>query len=234
MPIGVLDKRKVTLHYGLIFNHCTPARPKPARRASHNRPATLPPSSPWACTARRLGPTLPGLAAQTGSGLSQISILFSARAFGYLVGSVATGRLYDRLSGNRVMAVMLASHDGRHDRGPGDRRSCRCLWVVFLFLGITEAGVDVGGNTLIVWRHGARVGPFMNAMHFCYRRRRLYCAHRRRPGHPAERRHHLGVSGIGVADAAGGHLGGVGRPARGRPPRTSRRGWAHPSRGRFF
>ena len=34
--------------------------------------------------------------------------MFSARAFGYLVGSVATGRLYDRLSGNRVTAVMLA------------------------------------------------------------------------------------------------------------------------------
>ena len=114
-----------------------------------------------------LGPTLPGLAAQTGSGLSQISILFSARALGYLVGSVATGRLYDRLSGNRVMAVMLALMMVGMIAAPAVAL-LPLLVGVFLFLGITEAGVDVGGNTLIVWRHGARVGPFMNAMHFCY------------------------------------------------------------------
>ena len=114
-----------------------------------------------------LGPTLPGLAAQTGSGLSQISILFSARALGYLVGSVATGRLYDRLSGNRVMAVMLALMMVGMIAAPAIAL-LPLLVGVFLFLGITEAGVDVGGNTLIVWRHGARVGPFMNAMHFCY------------------------------------------------------------------
>ena len=109
-----------------------------------------------------LGPTLPGLAAQTGSGLSQVSILFS-----YLVGSVATGRLYDRLSGNRVMAVMLALMIAGMVAAPAIPL-LPLLAGVFLFLGITEAGVDVGGNTLIVWRHGARVGPFMNAMHFCY------------------------------------------------------------------
>ena len=114
-----------------------------------------------------LGPTLPGLAAQTGSGLSQVSILFSARAFGYLAGSVATGRLYDRLSGNRVMAVMLLLMMAGMVAAPAIAL-LPLLAIVFLFLGVTEAGVDVGGNTLIVWRHGARVGPFMNAMHFCY------------------------------------------------------------------
>lgn len=114
-----------------------------------------------------LGPTLPGLAAQTGSGLSQVSALFSARAFGYLVGSVATGRLYDRLSGHRVMAIMLALMVAGMIVVPAIPL-LPLLAAVFWFLGITEAGVDVGGNTLIIWRHGARVGPFMNAMHFCF------------------------------------------------------------------
>ena len=72
-----------------------------------------------------LGPTLPGLAAQTGSGLSQISVLFSARAFGYLMASVATGRLYDRLPGHRVMAVMLALMAVGMMVVPRSR-SCRC------------------------------------------------------------------------------------------------------------
>ncbi len=114
-----------------------------------------------------LGPTLPGLAAQTGSELNQVSILFSARAFGYLMASVATGRLYDRLPGHRVMAVMLALMAVGMIVVPAIPL-LPLLAVVFWFLGVTEAGVDVGGNTLIVWRHGARVGPYMNAMHFCF------------------------------------------------------------------
>ena len=117
--------------------------------------------------AAALGPTLPDLAAQTGSALSQVSILFSARAFGYLLGSVAIGRLYDRLVGHRVMAVMLVLMMTGMVAVPAVPL-LPLLVGVFLFLGISEAGVDVGGNTLIVWRHGARVGPFMNAMHFCF------------------------------------------------------------------
>jgi len=117
--------------------------------------------------AAALGPTLPGLAAQTGSELSQVSILFSARAFGYLVGSIATGRLYDRLTGHRVMAVMLVLMIVGMIAVPAVPL-LPLLALVFCFLGVTEAGVDVGGNTLIVWRHGARVGPFMNAMHFSF------------------------------------------------------------------
>jgi fucose permease len=117
--------------------------------------------------AAALGPTLPDLAEQTGSALSQISVLFSARAFGYLLGSVAIGRLYDRLAGHRVMAVMLLLMMGGMIAVPAVPL-LPLLVGVFLFLGISEAGVDVGGNTLIVWRHGARVGPFMNAMHFCF------------------------------------------------------------------
>ena len=117
--------------------------------------------------AAALGPTLPGLAAQTGSELNQVSILFSARALGYLMASVATGRLYDRLSGHRVMALMLALMAVGMIVVPAIPL-LPLLAAVFWFLGITEAGVDVGGNTLIVWRHGARVGPYMNAMHFCF------------------------------------------------------------------
>jgi FHS family Na+ dependent glucose MFS transporter 1 len=117
--------------------------------------------------AAALGPTLPDLAAQTGVALSQVSILFSARAFGYLLGSVAIGRLYDRLAGHRVMAIMLLLMMAGMIAVPAVPL-LPLLVAVFLFLGITEAGVDVGGNTLIIWRHGARVGPFMNAMHFCF------------------------------------------------------------------
>jgi fucose permease len=36
---------------------------------------------------------------------------------------------------------------------------------VALLLGGAQAGVDVGGNTLLVWLHRQRVSPFMNGLH---------------------------------------------------------------------
>ena len=46
-----------------------------------------------------LGPTLPLLAAQTHSSLSQISILFTVNSLGYIGGSLLSGRMYDRYPG---------------------------------------------------------------------------------------------------------------------------------------
>src|SRR5262249_32084038 len=39
---------------------------------------------------------------------------------------------------------------------------------VMLVLGTAEGAVGVGGNALLVWVHGSRVAPFMNALHFAY------------------------------------------------------------------
>jgi fucose permease len=45
------------------------------------------------------------------------------------------------------------------------------LWLlvgVLLVLGIAEGTLDVGGNTLLVWVHRHKVGPFMNGLHFFF------------------------------------------------------------------
>ena len=114
-----------------------------------------------------LGPTLPGLAAHTGTTLGQISVLFMAQQGGYLAGTFAGGRLYDRVPGHPVlvgvlltMALMLAlapvmSH-------------LATLCVVLAVLGLAVGVLDVGGNTLLVWTHGRGVAPFMNGLHFCF------------------------------------------------------------------
>ncbi|HZT34858.1 MAG TPA: MFS transporter, partial [Nitrososphaera sp.] len=54
-----------------------------------------------------LGPTLPALAEQTHVSVSAISYLFTVRSFGFLLGSLFGGRLFDRLRGHQVMAVMI-------------------------------------------------------------------------------------------------------------------------------
>src|SRR5215472_6634420 len=47
-------------------------------------------------------------------------------------------------------------------------RTLGVLLAVMLVLGTAEGAVGVGGNALLVWVHGSRVAPFMNALHFAY------------------------------------------------------------------
>src|SRR4029079_19394313 len=94
-------------------------------------------------TSASLGPTLLGLSAQTGSSLSEISYLFTARAFGYLMGSFIGGRLFDRLPGHRAMAVALIVIAVLLASVP----EIPLLWLliaVLLAVGVMEALVDVG------------------------------------------------------------------------------------------
>ena len=114
-----------------------------------------------------LGPTLGDLAENTQTQLSQVSLLFTATSLGYLLGSFLSGRLYDRSPGHPVMAAglfVLAAMLGLVPLAP-------LLWLLvaaFVVLGVAQAAVDVGGNTLLVWIHGDKVPPFMNGLHFCF------------------------------------------------------------------
>lgn len=112
-----------------------------------------------------LGPTLPGLASQTETSLGRISLLFTAMAVGYLAGSLLAGRLYDRIPGNPLMAaglLVMATTLAATPLVPW----LSLLIPVMVLLGAAQGAVDVGGNALLVWVHGARVGPFMNGLHF--------------------------------------------------------------------
>jgi len=114
-----------------------------------------------------LGPTLPGLAAQVHRNDADISYLFVLRAFGFFVGSLLSGRFYDRMSGHGVMAAMIISMSVTLAWMPV-AGTLGVLLSVMLLLGIAEGALGVGGNALLVWVHQSRVAPFMNALHFCY------------------------------------------------------------------
>lgn len=114
-----------------------------------------------------LGPTLPALAEHTGTDLKEISFLFTARSLGYLFGSFAGGRLFDRLPGHWVMSGFIALAAGMLVLVP----VMPLLWLltaVLFITGVAQAGVDVGGNTMLVWVHQGNVGPFMNGLHFFF------------------------------------------------------------------
>ncbi len=114
-----------------------------------------------------MGPSLPTLASHTSSTLDRIGLLFVADSLGYLIGSLGGGRLYDRLPGHRLMAAMLLLMGFAAVAIP----LASILWWLLLFgflIGLGKGAVDVGCNTLLQWLHGARVGPYMNGLHFAY------------------------------------------------------------------
>jgi FHS family Na+ dependent glucose MFS transporter 1 len=114
--------------------------------------------------ASALGPTLPSLAEQTGVQLKQASLLFTAVNLGYLLGALTSGRLYDRRLGHIVMVSGLLAAAALMALVP-EMTLLVLLALVMLLLGIAQAGIDVGGNTLLVWLHREKVPPFMNGLH---------------------------------------------------------------------
>ena len=114
-----------------------------------------------------LGPTLPGLADNTGTALSAISMLFTARALGYLGGSLVAGWAYDRYRGHPIVAGAILLMALLMATVPFIPLLLILLGILFV-IGLAEGTMDVGVNALIVWLHRPNVGPVMNALHFFF------------------------------------------------------------------
>ena len=110
------------------------------------------------------GPTLPKLAENTSSTLDQISLIFFSGSTGYLLGSYISGRIYDRLPGHQFLAGVILLLGITIAFVPV-ATSLWMLLVVTLIAGFAKGALDVGGNTLILWVHHEKVGPFMNGLH---------------------------------------------------------------------
>ena len=114
-----------------------------------------------------IGPTLDVLADQVGSTLGQIGILFTANSLGYIAGSLASGRAYEKLRGTGVLGGALLSMAALTALIP----PAGSLWVLLLLLaliGICIGLIDVGGNTLLIWLFGREVPPHMNVLHLAF------------------------------------------------------------------
>lgn len=114
-----------------------------------------------------LGPTLPGLARNTNSLLSQISWLFFTHSAGYSISSLFGGRLFDRFDGHPLLAWSLGAIVVTMAAIPLVPK-LSLLAAVFFIRGLASGVIDVGGNTLLVWVHGDRSGPWLNLLHFCF------------------------------------------------------------------
>ena len=118
-------------------------------------------------TTNSLGPTLMALSAHTKTGLEAISLVFVARSFGYLFGSLWCGKLFDFLPGHKVLQVSLLLMAAMLALTP----LATVLWLllaVSVILGATEGALDVGGNTLLLWARSDNAGHYLNALHFFF------------------------------------------------------------------
>lgn len=114
-----------------------------------------------------LGPTLPQLAVHTGASIEAISLLFSASAFGFLIGSFAGGKLYEKFNGHAILALALLTEVGVVFTAPL-LSSYWSLVGLITVTGIAQSVMIVGGNTLLVWRFQDSGSVLMNSMHFCF------------------------------------------------------------------
>jgi FHS family Na+ dependent glucose MFS transporter 1 len=110
------------------------------------------------------GPTLLKLAEHTSSEINEISLIFFFGALGYLAGSYTSGILYDRLPGHQLMSAMLVLLGISIIFVPL-ATSLGVLIGIVLVLGFAKGALDVGCNTLLLWLHNEKVGPFMNGLH---------------------------------------------------------------------
>ncbi len=114
-----------------------------------------------------LGPALPFLAEQSGSSMSQIAILFTARALGNMAGSLLSGQVIDKAQGHTVvlcMAVLAVLGMIFMPVSP-------MLWVMTALvcvLGFAEVSMNTTCNVMIMWWHRGRAGPFISTLHFCF------------------------------------------------------------------
>jgi FHS family Na+ dependent glucose MFS transporter 1 len=140
----------------------------------------MPDSRAWGCTlgyfgghvvlglvSASLGAALPALALALGHAPAQLGVAFTARGLGYLLGSLGSGRLYDRRPAHPLIAgaiVLLALGTIAVPFMP----TRATLLGLMLGIGAAQGLLDVGNNTTLVRVHGERVAPFMNALHCCY------------------------------------------------------------------
>ena len=114
-----------------------------------------------------VGPTLPSLAAQTGSSLANIGLVFLVGSATYTVGVVIAGWMFDRLRGHPIMGITQICLGVIIFVIPFTPWFWLML-VLFCLKGLAESVIMIGSNTMLIWTHGEKVSPFMNALHFFF------------------------------------------------------------------
>lgn len=114
-----------------------------------------------------LGPSLVYLADLAQASVSQISILFTARGIGNILGALLASRMYDRFAGHHYLILMLVCVIAGLFMIPF-ASNLTMLIAVFFLLGASEVSLNTGGNLMMLWLHREKVGSYVTFLHLCY------------------------------------------------------------------
>jgi FHS family Na+ dependent glucose MFS transporter 1 len=114
------------------------------------------------------GPALPSLAKQTTSTLGQIGMMLLCSAIGYTLGTLIGGRVFDRArNGHFILGLCQFGSAAMLALIPLAGSLPVLLLIVFLG-GLPVGMINTGANTLLMWTHGEKSGPFINGLHFFF------------------------------------------------------------------
>lgn len=114
------------------------------------------------------GPALPSLANQTNSTIGQIGMMLLVSAISGTIGTLIGGRFLDRsrhanliLGGCQLLAAAMLAAVPLAGSLP-------VLLVIVFISGLPNGMINTGSNTLLMWTHGEKSGPFINGLHFFF------------------------------------------------------------------
>ncbi len=114
------------------------------------------------------GPALPSLAKQTASTIGQIGMMLLSGSIGYTVGTLIGGRLFDRVrAGHPILGVCQLVGAALLAAVPLAGSLPILLLIVFIN-GLPNGILNTGANTLLMWTHGEKSGPYINGLHFSF------------------------------------------------------------------
>lgn len=114
-----------------------------------------------------LGPALPFLAARVGVPLEAAGGIISAQSAGFLVGSLCSGRVLERMRPHGAIQVSLLC-GALALLAASQARNYVPLLAAFFFAGFFVSIVDVSCNVLTVWQLRERAAPFLTGLHFVW------------------------------------------------------------------
>jgi FHS family Na+ dependent glucose MFS transporter 1 len=114
------------------------------------------------------GPALPSLAEQTDSMLGAIGSMFLVGASGGMLGTLIGGRVFDRVP-HRHLVLGFAQLLSALFLGITPLADTLPVLLLIVFLGGIPGGmINTGANTLLMWTHGKKSGPYINGLHFAF------------------------------------------------------------------
>nr|XP_002122926.3 sodium-dependent glucose transporter 1-like [Ciona intestinalis] len=113
------------------------------------------------------GPALPTLAYNLGVDIKPISVIFTARAIGYLSGSIISGFLHGKLDAYKMIGFSLLLTSAGFAGAPFFP-SVVLLAIAMSTMGVSMGFLDTGGNVLCLEIWGDDSGPYMQSLHFSF------------------------------------------------------------------